>query len=328
MIFRRFVEALCYVSHEEITVKAALTLLSVAIGEDRVQTIFPNTDVEKLMKSYMRSERNLSKPVAKEIREAFNETPDNRKELKESLCEQCFCNKERIARTKEAFGQYCPDLLNMEKIKVLKKEGSELLVNLFIDMLKKAESGYREKPNFPSLQSETEPNGTSVPLQPTANSTNVVGVQNKSDIAAVYTISDDEKRAILNLCELINRTLQSTKQKTEAIDRKQHELEGVSADKSQQRWKEYLECDLKALKESFSKLYSELAHYCADLSILLESKQRVHPSFKAVYEIASQIDDEKYKITCPDSFRYSALVLAITNFQKNYERLKIDIPRL
>ena len=224
MIFRRFVEALCYVSHEEITVKAALTLLSVAIGEDRVQTIFPNTDVEKLMKSYMRSERNLSKPVAKEIREAFNETPDNRKELKESLCEQCFCNKERIARTKEAFGQYCPDLLNMEKIKVLKKEGSELLVNLFIDMLKKAESGYREKPNFPSLQSETEPNGTSVPLQPTANSTNVVGVQNKSDIAAVYTISDDEKRAILNLCELINRTLQSTKQKTEAIDRKQHEF--------------------------------------------------------------------------------------------------------
>ena len=328
MIFRRFVEALCYVSNEEITVKAALTLLSVAIGEDRVQTIFPNTDVEKLMKSYMRKERNLSKPVAKEIREAFNETSANRKNLKDSLCEQCFCDKERIARAKKAFGQYCPDLLNMEKIKVLKKEGSELLVNLFIDMLKKAESGYREKPNCPSLQSETEPNGTSVPLQPTANNTNVVGAQNKSDIAAVYTISDDEKRAVMNICEIIKRSLESIKQKTEAIDRKQHELASISEDTSQQRWKEYLEYELKALHKAVKELYSKLDKYCADLTGLLLNKQHLHPSFKAIYEIASQIGDEKLKITCPATFSYSALALVITNFQKYYEHLKKDIANL
>ena len=46
MIFRDFVEALCYVSSEEITARAALTLLRVAIGDDHVQAIFPNTDVE------------------------------------------------------------------------------------------------------------------------------------------------------------------------------------------------------------------------------------------------------------------------------------------
>lgn len=140
-----------------------------------------------------------------------------------------------------------------------------------------------------------------------------------------FTMTDNEKRALLNLCESINRTLKGIKQKAEAMDRRQYQLEEVSKDESQQRWKEYLECDLKALQKAINELYSESNKYCADLSKLLTNKQHLHPSCKAIYEIASQIGDEKYKITCPDSFRYSALTLVITNFQKNYERLKKDI---
>ena len=143
-----------------------------------------------------------------------------------------------------------------------------------------------------------------------------------------FTMTDNEKRALLNLCESINRTLKGIKQKAEAIDRRQYQLEEVSKDESQQRWKEYLECDLKALQKAINGLYSESDKYCADLSKLLTNKQHLHPSCKAIYEIASQIGDEKNKITGSDSSRYSALTLVMRNFQKNYELLKKEIANL
>lgn len=143
-----------------------------------------------------------------------------------------------------------------------------------------------------------------------------------------YTMTDNEKRALLNLCESINRTLKDIKQKAEAMDRRQYQLEEVSKDESQQRWKEYLECDLKALQKAINGLYSESDKYCADLSKLLTNKQHLHPSCKAIYEIASQIGDEKNKITGSDSSRYSALTLVMRNFQKNYELLKKEIANL
>ncbi|MBR3044904.1 MAG: hypothetical protein IKH27_11025 [Oscillospiraceae bacterium] len=328
MIFRDFVEALCDVSNEEITVAAALTLLKEAIGEDAVQTLFPNKKVEANMKAYIRSERNLKKSLAKDILEAFNTTKENQNNLKEYLCEQCFCNNERIARTKAAFGKYCTELQNMEGTKILKKKGVTLLLALFTTMLKEAGDGYRNQRNGHSRQSEAEQNASSVSLQQTANSTTIVDAQNKSDIALSYTITDDEKRAVMNICEIIKRSLESIKQKTEVIDRKQHELASISEDTSQQRWKEYLEYELKALHKAVKELYSKLDKYCADLTELLLNKQHLHPSFKAIYEIASQIGDEKLKSTCPATFSYSALALVITNFQKNYERLKKDIANL
>jgi len=158
--------------------------------------------------------------------------------------------------------------------------------------------------------------------------TTKVDVLNESGIVRSSIITEDEKRAILNLCESINRTLKGIKQKAEAMDRRQDQLEKVSKDESQQRWKEYLECDLKALQKAINGLYSESDKYCADLSKLLTNKQYLHPSCKAIYEIASQIGDEKNKITDPDSSRYSALTLVIRNFQKNYELLKKEIANL
>jgi len=171
MIFRDFMEALCYVSNEEVTVAAALTLLKTAIGKDTVQTMFPNKKAEANMKAYLRSDRNLKKTLAKDILENFNATKDNRNNLKESLCEQCFCDKERIAKTKEAFGKYCPDLQNMEETKILKKKGVTLLLDLFTTMLKKAGNGYRKQQNGHSQQSETEQNTSSVSLQQIVNNT-------------------------------------------------------------------------------------------------------------------------------------------------------------
>ena len=49
----------------------------------------------------------------------------------------------------------------MEENKVLKKKGTELLLDLFIDMLKKAENGYRKVQDNQSKQSEAEQNTSS-----------------------------------------------------------------------------------------------------------------------------------------------------------------------
>lgn len=325
MIFRDFVEALCYVSSEEITAKAALTLLRVAIGDDHVKSIFPTKDAELLIKSYMRSNRNLSKPVAQEIREAFNETPDNRRNLKESLCEQCFCNKERIARTMEAFGKYCPDLQKMTETKVLKRKGTELLLDLFIDMLKKAENKYRKVQDNQTKQSEAKQNTSPDSLQQAANSINIVNAQSDCSIVSSYTISDEEKTAILNLCGLISGTLQDIKHKIEAIDRKDHELRGLSENETNRRWKAYLEFELNTIKNDLKKQYSELKKYCSDASKLLENRQHLHQSFKAIYDIATQIYKGEYKEICPETFHYSALSALVSSYQKNYEKLKAYI---
>lgn len=363
MIFRRFVETLCYVSNEEITVKAAFSLLKVAIGADHVQTIFLNKDSEKLMKSYMRSNRNLPKSVAKEIREAFNETSDNRKELKESLCEQCFCNKERIARTKEAFGQYCPDLLNMEKIKVLKKEGSELLVNLFIDMLKKAESGYREKTNCPAQQSEAKQNDDSISLQQATDSSNTADIQNDISTDLPDVLSAVEKEDIEHYCGLINSSLQNIKRQAEALERKQREINDLAFVlentlpknshsrkiwhrqkvkvlwkpdrkwkipnpewvKAKRRYKDYQENESKKLIENADSNYNQLEKYCRKMTHQLINKQDLDPSIKAIYEIIQKIGDKKYKATTPETFSYSALSLLVSDYQNRYRRLLIFI---
>ncbi len=152
--------------------------------------------------------------------------------------------------------------------------------------------------------------------------------RNATSILSSYTIPAEEKTAILNLCGLINGTLQDIKHKIEAIDRKQHELRGLSEDETDQRWKAYLEFELNTIKNDLEKQYSKLKEYCSDVSKLLEQRQHLTPSIKAIYGLTSQIDNDEYKVTCPETLRYSALSSLISNYQKNYEILRACIKSL
>lgn len=149
-----------------------------------------------------------------------------------------------------------------------------------------------------------------------------------SRIVLSYTIPDDEKKAILNLCGLICGSLQCIKQKIETIDRKQHELRGPSEDKNTERWKAYLELELNTIKNDLEKQYSELKEYCFDASKLLENRQHLHKSFKAIYDIATQIYKDEYKEICSVASHYSTLSALVSSYQKNYENLTAHIQSL
>lgn len=152
--------------------------------------------------------------------------------------------------------------------------------------------------------------------------------RNASRIVLSYTIPDDEKKAILNLCGLICGSLQCIKQKIETIDRKQHELRGPSEDKTNERWKAYLELELNTIKNDLEKQYSELKEYCSDASKLLENRQHLHKSFKAIYDIATQIYKDEYKEICSVASHYSTLSALVSSYQKNYENLTAHIQSL
>lgn len=142
-----------------------------------------------------------------------------------------------------------------------------------------------------------------------------------TSIIQSYTITESEKIAIKNICDLISKSLKTIKQKTDEIDRKQFELKNISDSETDQRWKEYLEYDLKSRKEKFNVSYSELEVQCADVVKLLESKKHLNKSLNKIYDIAVGINNDKYKITSSKSFSYAAFSVMVSDYYKNYKLL-------
>ncbi len=355
MKFRDYLEAYCKISDDGITLKAALTLLQTAIGTDAVRIIFPDKKAEANLSAYFRRERNLKRSIAKEILEAFSSTNENRTNLQESLCELCFCNEERIARTKETFGKYCPELLKLETKRDLKKQGTQLLLKLFVTMLRQAANGSRKRDEDHAQQSETEQNNAPVSSQQTTDSTSIGDAQNKSIIMVSATTTDDslapkagqsqnfaddnhcvmldkytfdekEKEAIINICGHVNQALHDIVRITNHIDAKRPELTDTFRSSNLQQLHESLLYEIAQLKLMLEMRYSALVNLCTDLTALIDGKKQLHPSMEKLSEIAHKLiaEEDKYKITSAEGFSYAALSVCASDFRKHYERLKHD----
>lgn len=155
-------------------------------------------------------------------------------------------------------------------------------------------------------------------------------VANCMDISIIqsYTITELEKKAIKNICSLVNNSLRMIKFKTDEIERKQFELKNFTDSETDQLLKEHREYSLNMLKERFNASYSELEEKCADIVKLLESKKHLNKSLNKIYDIAHEIVSNKYKITHPDVFSYSAFSLMVSDFQKNFDLLLQSIDEL
>ena len=148
------------------------------------------------------------------------------------------------------------------------------------------------------------------------------------DIVLSYTITETDKRAIKNLCELINKSLIFIEHQTRAIDRKQFDLKKLTNFEKEAKWKAFLESDITLLKKRFDDSYSELKKWCDKAVELLEPKRHLDPCLEIIYNIADGIDSNKYKITCPAEFDYSAFSLMISEFKKSYNLLLRCIDKL
>lgn len=148
------------------------------------------------------------------------------------------------------------------------------------------------------------------------------------DIIFSYTITEPEKKTIINLCELIKKSLNSIKRLTDAIDKKQFKLKGLTNSEKYARWKVYLEYDIASLKKRFDESYSELEKLCVDTVELLEPKKGIHKSFGTIVSITRNISSDEYKITCPDKFNYNSFSVMISRFNDSYNQILLDIDKL
>ncbi len=143
-----------------------------------------------------------------------------------------------------------------------------------------------------------------------------------------YTITKSEKKAIKNICSLVNKSLRMIKFKTDEIHRKPSMFKNLTDSEADQQVKAYFEYELKKLKERFDVSYSELEDKCADIVKLLEAKKHLNTSLNKIYDIAHRIGSNKYKITHPDVFSYSAFSSMVTDFQKNFDLMLKSIDEL
>ncbi len=138
-----------------------------------------------------------------------------------------------------------------------------------------------------------------------------------------YSIDEKEKAAIINSCGLVLQTLKDIKRMTDSIDKKQRELKDSS---SAELWKEHLRYELNDLTSRLENRYSALSDLCSDLVALLEPTTHLHKSMAKLSETAHKLieDSAKFIITSEDGFRYNALVLALSDFESHFNRLKRD----
>ena len=162
---------------------------------------------------------------------------------------------------------------------------------------------------------------------------NIKSESQPDSIVDLYTITDDEKKAIKKVCEVINSHLKNIAYLTNRISDKERELNNIDNDadldtfEKKERWKESLEVSLKSLKSQFDNDYAELEKLCLDFVKLCKNKKHIYRSIEQIYNITSNINDEKYKITCA-TFRYNAFSLMKNSYKRNYETLLKNIDRL
>lgn len=207
------------------------------------------------------------------------------------------------------------------------------------------------------IETRTEnQNHDSITLQQTTDRSVTADAQNDISSDLPDALSAAEKETIEHYCGLINSSLHSIKLQTDALERKQREINALTPHLSEkpqikgqlrkthirwkakvnvakqkpnwlkaQKWKEYLELELNNIQKKANTDYSQLEKYCRKMTQLLTNKQDLDPSIKAVYEIIQKIGDKKYKATSPEAFRYSDLLLLISDYQKRYRRLMFFI---
>ena len=148
------------------------------------------------------------------------------------------------------------------------------------------------------------------------------------DVVFSYTLTEPEKKALVKLCELINKALGDLKKQTDKICDKQHELKNLTDSAEDQHWKSYLVDDIDSLKESFDEDYLKLEQLCSDLVILIKTKNGIHKSLGAIFSIASNINNDEYKITCPTEFNYTKFSNMVTRFNDSYSLMLRDTDKL
>ena len=139
-------------------------------------------------------------------------------------------------------------------------------------------------------------------------------------------IDEKEKSVIIDHCKDVLHALEDIKHKTDRIDKLQGEIKNASDASIPQPLKAHLQYELDHLTSNLEKRYAELENLCSELIILQDQKEHKPNSMAKLSEIAHKLIEKsnRFKITSSEGFRYSALSMALLDFEECFNKLKQD----
>ncbi len=142
-----------------------------------------------------------------------------------------------------------------------------------------------------------------------------------NNIALSYILTKSEKDALIKLCDLLKRTVVDLRHQADRIDKMQFELKSLTESDEDKNWKPHLEYDIDSKIIRFDETYSRFENLRADLIELLTPKKNVDSSFDNFVSNNSDFIRKEYKITYPCSFNYKTIVLMLSEFNSNIDRI-------
>lgn len=142
-----------------------------------------------------------------------------------------------------------------------------------------------------------------------------------------YTIKDDEKKAINNICTAIQADLRQLKSQVEYISSKQSELEMLTDSDPDKLQKPHLEGFIESKTNKFNETYSEFVLLCADLNSILAPKKKMNNSFAELVSIISIFSSDEYKEMSIDRFITHTVQLNVNKLDRyiKYSLKEIDM---
>ncbi|MBQ8012649.1 MAG: hypothetical protein IJ265_13950 [Oscillospiraceae bacterium] len=279
-------------SNIDVFVKELLKMGLLDIGKDAIEREFPTflsskgkivieSNKADILRKYFRGDHDISK-IAPEISPYFD---------KNLFIEELMYYKSQKLKA-------LADKLELCNLPKSNKAICKVITEFYWSILTEASSKKRTTTNKSALASDSD----------------------KSPVCS-YTMTNEEKGAVRNICEIIERSLKEVKRLTDAIDQKQFELQKPTDSAEDERWRMHVASDLNSLRAKLNKQYSVLETAGPDAVKLLEPKKHLHPSLEKLYDIAVKINENLYQSTCP-KFSSAAFSVMIADFKMAHEQLR------
>ncbi len=142
-----------------------------------------------------------------------------------------------------------------------------------------------------------------------------------------YTIKDDEKKAINNICTAIKADLRQLKSQVKYISSNQRKIGKLTDSDPDKLQKPHLEGFIESKTNKFNETYSDLVSQCLELNTIIAPKKKMNKSFATLVSITSILSSDEYKEMSIDRFITHTVQLKVNELDRyiKYSLKEIDM---
>ena len=149
----------------------------------------------------------------------------------------------------------------------------------------------------------------------------------EKDIISSYTIKDEEKQAVYNICKAIQAKLKQLQSQVDYISSNQCKIGKLTDSDSDKLQKLHREGFIESKTNKFNETYSEFVSLCAELNTILAPKKKMNKSFAKLISITSIISSDEYKEISYEQYitaEFSVVISELSTYIK-YSICEIDM---